>query len=110
MIPHDGHTDKWKCQLMQLNQDLLKKNEQLQATTKKSPGKRFALDLQLLYENRVCGHLNLNNTCVHVSNVTAKLDDRGLKPVAVSSRELSTGLEKGWLNKTLKELGSSLTD
>lgn len=83
----------------------------MQMTTKMSLGKRFALDLLLLYENRVCGYLNLNNTCVHVSNVTAELDNQieRLKAVAVSSRELRTGLENGWLNKRLKELGNSLT-
>lgn len=60
-----------------------------------SLGKRFALDLLLLYENRVCGYLNLNNICEHVSNVTGKLDNQieRLKAVAVSGRELRRGLK-----------------
>lgn len=89
----------------------MKKNKHLQATTEMSPGKRFALDLLFLYENRVCGYLNLNNACVNVSNVTAKLDNQleRLKAAAVPGRELRTGLENEWVNKKLKELGYSLT-
>lgn len=86
-------------------------NEQLQAMTKMTLQNRLASDLLLLYEHGVCGYLNLNNTCVHILNATAKLDDQveRIKSVAASSRELRAGLESNWLNKIFQGFEFSLT-
>lgn len=73
----------------------------------------LALDLLLLHEHGICGYLKLNNKkcCVHIPNVTKKLERQlgAIQRVAKSSQNLTEAMETGWLNKILHGLGFSLT-
>lgn len=56
--------------------------------------KTLALDLLLLHKRGICGYLNLNNTSVHIPNVTVKSEDQiRSELVAASGRELMAEFE-----------------
>lgn len=88
-------------------------NTPLTAAYQMSLQNRLSLDLLLLHENGVCGHLDLNNKdyCVHVPNITTHLDEQlvKIKQVTKSSRDLRATMEMGWLNKIVPGFGLSFT-